>query len=313
MDRRTRGVHVTPSKPTNPTAHDGRQVAGTAPDSLSIGQCATLACLLEASIPKPGNVHRGADFEDLSLNDFLVSAAAIGPAMDAAAGSDNLGRTVLRAIQATQHLVSSNTNLGIVLLLAPLASVPRDTSVSDGVPQILDELTAEDAHNVYEAIRIAEPGGLGQVDAMDVAHSPPEDLLAAMRQAADRDLIARQYVNRFEDLFSCCVPWLREDLDNGLSLTDSVVHTHVRLMQRFPDTLIARKCGVDVAQTAATRAAAVVNSGQPGDEAYHAALSDLDFWLRSDGHRRNPGTTADFIAAGLFVLLRDGHLKGPSW
>ena len=84
-------------------------------------------------------------------------------------------------------------------------------------------------------------------------------------------------------------------------------------MQHYPDTLIARKCGADVAELAALRAAAVTESGQPGDESYRAALSDLDFWLRSDGHRRNPGTTADFIAAGLFVLLRDGHLKGPRW
>jgi triphosphoribosyl-dephospho-CoA synthase len=270
-----------------------------------------LACLLEASLPKPGNVHRGADFEDLSLYDFQASAVAIGPAMDQAAAVGRLGQTVLRAIESTRAVVRTNTNLGMVLLLAPLACVPREEPLETGLARIYGALTPDDSHAVYRAIRMAQPGGLGKVQQMDLADRPPPDLLAAMASAAERDLIARQYTNRFQDLFSTCVPWLRDGLGGGLGLAETVAHTHVRLMHRFPDSLIARKCGLDVAAAAAARAGKVLDCGGPADESYRAAVADLDFWLRSDGHRRNPGTTADFVAAGLFVLLRNGLLRGP--
>src|SRR5437868_8770036 len=92
--------------------------------SLSIGQCATLACLLEATAPKVGNVHRGADFEDLTFSDFVVSAVAIGPVMEKVA-STGVGRAVRETVAATRALVSTNTNLGMALLFAPLAAVPR--------------------------------------------------------------------------------------------------------------------------------------------------------------------------------------------
>ncbi len=65
---------------------------------LTIGQSATLACILEAAAPKPGNVHRAADFDDATLNDFLASAVAIGPAMEDAS-TNGVGRTVLEAIR----------------------------------------------------------------------------------------------------------------------------------------------------------------------------------------------------------------------
>src|SRR5881227_1065980 len=95
--------------------------------TLSVGHCATLACLLEATAPKVGNVHRGADFEDLAFTDFVVSSVAIGPAMEAAA-TVGVGRAVLEAVKATQACVPTNTNLGMALLIAPLAAVPRSES-----------------------------------------------------------------------------------------------------------------------------------------------------------------------------------------
>lgn len=278
--------------------------------ALSIGQCATLACLLEATAPKPGNVHRGADFEDLSFTDFAVSATAIGPALEAAA-QIGVGPAVLQAIQATRALVNSNTNLGIVLLLAPLAAVPRRQPLQTGVAAVLANLTNEDSRCVYEAIRLASPNGLGKVDEMDIAATPPRDLLKAMRAAADRDLIAKQYVDDYSLVFRWVVPWLTAGRATGLTLTQTIIHVQVRLLSRLPDSLIARKCGDDVARQASDFAFGVLRAGNPFDEAYNQALHDFDFWLRSDGHRRNPGTTADLIAAGLFAALRDGLIKPP--
>lgn len=275
---------------------------------LSAGQCAALACLLEVAAPKPGNVHRGADFEDLTLQDFLASAVAIAPAMDAAAGGMPLGRAVLQAIEATRQVVGSNTNLGTVLLLAPLAKARRDAPFPLAVAEVLGDLNADDARDVYQAIRLANPGGMGHVERHDIHGEPPTDLIAAMRLAAERDAVARQYACNFEDVLERVVPWLRETTTLCQPLAQRIVLLQLRLLAVMPDSLIARKCGTAVAAEASARAQAVLGEGRPGDEAYERALADFDFWLRSDGHRRNPGTTADLIAAALYIGLCEGWL-----
>lgn len=279
--------------------------------AMSIGQCATLACLIEATAPKPGNVHRGCDFEDMSYADFCASAMAIAPAMDAAAQGQSIGATVLQAIQATRLIVGKNTNLGTVLLLAPLARVPRATPLERGVCKALAGLTAQDAADVYAAIRLAQPGGLGKVVEADVAAPPPPDLRSAMQLAAERDLVARQYADGFSAVLQTAVPAIASGLARGWTILDAVVRAHLKLMSTHPDSLIARKRGLAVAQQAADHAAEVLALGGPGDGAYEDGLADLDFWLRADGNARNPGTTADLIAAGLFVLLRDEVVQFP--
>jgi len=279
--------------------------------SLSIGQCATLACLLEAAAPKVGNVHRGADFEDLTFNDFAISSVAIAPAIEAAAET-GVGRAVYAAVAATQAIVPTNTNLGMALLMAPLAAVPRQERLTTTrVGHVLSTMNADDCRLVYQAICLARPGGLGTVESMDVSGEPPTDLLSAMRAAADRDLVARQYIDNFQLVLNDIRPALVAGREQGWSLTETIIQAHVSLIARQGDTLIARKCGSDVARRASAYAHQVLASGKPGDETYHAALADFDFWLRSDGNRRNPGTTADLIAGALFAALRDGLLQPP--
>ncbi|MBW8884781.1 MAG: triphosphoribosyl-dephospho-CoA synthase [Planctomycetia bacterium] len=278
---------------------------------LSIGQCATLACLLEATAPKVGNVHRGADFEDLAFTDFVASAVVIGPAMEATA-TTGVGRAIYDAVAATRLVVSTNTNLGIALLFAPLAAVPRDEQLTTAsVGAALRGLTHEDSRLVYEAIRLARPGGMGSVETMDVAGEAPADLLAAMRAASDRDLVARQYVEDFRLVLDEALPALIAGRELGWPLTEAIIHTHLSLIARCGDSLIARKCGVELAGKTSMIAKQVLDCGAPGNESYYEALADFDFWLRSDGNRRNPGTTADLLAAALFAGLRDGLLSPP--
>ena len=276
-------------------------------DQATVGHLARQACHWEATAPKPGNVHPQAAFADTCYEDFILSAEAIIPAMDAAS-SLGVGQTVFQAVTATRSVVASNTNLGLILLLAPLAAVPRHEALIPGVEQVLDRLPAEDSRLVYAAIRLAQPGGLGSADHQDVQDDAPDDLLDAMREARGRDLIAEQYCQGFSNLFNQVSPWIHEALQDGWSLSDSIVHAHIRCMATHPDSLIARKCGTKLAQESQDRAQAVLASGAPSTPQYQQAVQELDQWLRADGHRRNPGTTADMIGAALFIGLRHGTI-----
>ena len=230
---------------------------------VSIGQAATLACLWEATAPKPGNVHPQAAFHDTSYADYLASAVAIAPSMQQAHRC-KLGNTVLASVEATRSLVGRNTNLGTILLLAPLASVDPNTPLRTGIVDVLAAIDREDAALVYAAIRTTQPGGIGRVQKMDVHHKPPDDLMAAMRLAADRDFVARQYAENFATLFDRIGPNLQAAIEQGLSISDAIVHVHLQTMHAFPDSLIARKCGMEIAQEIARRAGVVLAAGPLG-------------------------------------------------
>ncbi|MFV2065964.1 MAG: triphosphoribosyl-dephospho-CoA synthase [Pirellulales bacterium] len=277
---------------------------------LTTGQCAALACLLEVSAPKPGNVWRGADFADMTFLDLAVSGVALVPVIDRATERP-VGETILAAVEAMRASVGTNTHLGSILLIAPLAAVPRDEKLVAGLPAVLASLSVDDARHTYQAIRLAQPGGMGQVDQADLADDPDLSLVACMALASDRDLVARQYTEGFSTVIDLVVPSLEKGVRTGQALEDAIVLTALRLLAEYPDSLIARKCGPDAARQTSGRAAHVLDAGQPGETAFQRALSDLDFWLRSDGNRRNPGTTADLITAGLFVMLREGRLDFP--
>jgi triphosphoribosyl-dephospho-CoA synthase len=278
---------------------------------MLIGLCAQVACIWEATARKPGNVHRFRDFGDTSYVDFLVSAAAMAPVLDRAR-AHRVGETVLEVVRATRAAVATNTNLGIALLLSPLAAVQPDCDLRSGISDLLNKLDVADARLVYQAIRLAAPAGLGHVPEEDVTPEPTVGLREAMTLAADRDLVARQYANGFQDVLDDGV----QALERGLrfSLEQAIVLCHLELMAKHPDSLIARKCGLAEAEESSRRAQQVLAAGWPHTDAGRNALADLDSWLRAEGNRRNPGTTADLVAASLFAVLREGIIKLPaSW
>ncbi len=271
-----------------------------------VGLFAQVACIWEATARKPGNVHRYRDFTDSHYTDFLLSAAAIAPVMTKAC-QRRVGATILEAVQATRRVTGTNTNLGIVLLLAPLAAVPQEQDLPSNIEGVLARLDVEDARLAYEAIRLAAPGGLGQVAQQDVREEPTQTLRQVMALAADRDLIARQYTNGFAEVFNAGVPALSTGLKSTGSIEGAIIFAHLRLMADYPDTLIARKCGWSEAKEAARRARAVLDAGW-------AERSAFDDWLRENGHRRNPGATADLLTACLFVMLRENLITlPPQW
>jgi triphosphoribosyl-dephospho-CoA synthase len=263
-----------------------------------------VACFWEATARKAGNVHRSADFPDVTYADFVASAAAAAPEFGFATDRP-LGEIVLASIRATREVVRTNTNLGIVLLLAPLAKVGEGVDLRQGVRQVLEQSTVVDAVQVYEAIRLAVPGGMGEVNEQDVRLVPTAPLREVMSLAAERDLVARQYANGFADVFDLGVPALLEGVQRYGRMEPAIQHCQLMWLARHPDSLIQRKCGSEIAAEASQRARFILELGGLDTEAGRTAYDLYDHWLREDGHARNPGTTADLVTACLFAALRE--------
>ena len=276
----------------------------TPADVAAAGQ---LACLLEVSAPKPGNVSPGLHFHDTRYEDFLASAVAIGPALSGAA-EHPLGTTIRTSVEATRRWTRSNTNLGIVLLLAPLAraALRSGGSLRERLAVVLKETTVTDAAQVYAAIRHAGPGGLGASSAEDVSDTPTVTLRDAMALAADRDAVAREYVTDFALTFEVGVPAVRARRQEGLGWTEAAVEAYLTLLASTPDTHIARKLGQAEAESVSRSALDVREVGGTRSAAGRKALAALDAELRDPRNRRNPGTTADLTCAALFVVILEG-------
>ncbi len=268
------------------------------------------ACRVEVLSEKPGNVSPGKSFRDADVADFLESARVSAPWL-AQAGTLGVGRAIYEAASATRDAVGQNTNLGILLLLGPMAAVRLEVPLLAGLPNLLQSLTVEDADWTYQAIRVAEPGGLGESDTQDVREPPTETLRECMRHAADRDLIAQQYTTEFHDILHTGLELLRESA-TVVPETQRSGFVALRLMSVFGDSLVARKCGDAVSEELKHRAAAVLGMGWPHTDSGRQAWRELDGWLRSDGNRLNPGTTADMIAAIVFAALRSDQYTVPS-
>ncbi len=283
--------------------------SGRAPGP-SAGTLAGLACLLEVMARKPGNVHRFADLPGLSFLDFLLSATAIPDSLDRAA-SEGVGAAVLGALEATRSVVRTNTNLGMVLLLAPLGAVEEGIDLVEGVEQVLAQTTVTDACLVYRAIRLAQPGGMGEVPDQDLGGEPTISLRAVMALAAERDLIALQYSNGFREVLGEGLTALRTLQRADRPLETSIVGAYLHLLARHPDSLIARKHGLGRAREVSCRAAGVLEAGWPDLEAARRMCDEFDLWLRAPANRLNPGTTADLVTAAVFAGLREGLIRPP--
>jgi triphosphoribosyl-dephospho-CoA synthase len=273
---------------------------------------AQVACLLEASAPKPGNVSPGRHFADAHYEDFLASAAAIGGPL-ASAGTHSIGHTVRLAIEATRRWTSSNTNLGIVLLWAPLARaamleppIGAELPFRSTLRGVLESSTVDDARDVYAAIRFAGPGGLGQVDSQDVADEPTMTLLEVMQLAAGRDGIAREYVTAFETTFELGGPALVRARRDRLNWDDAVVETFLSLLAAASDTHVVRRSGAAVAADVSQQAACALAAGGVRSTAGRRAIEEMDSRLRDSRNTANPGTAADLTAAAIFVVLLEG-------
>ncbi len=259
--------------------------------------------MLEVSAAKPGNITPTHEFADTTYADMVRSALALGPVFAPGRVLDrSVGELIADGVRATAQVAGANTNLGIVLLFAPLAraAVTRQAGepLRSAVERILAGLDVGDAAAAFAAIASARPGGLGEAPEHDVRAPARVSLREAMAAAAHRDSIASEYATGYAIVFGSGLPLLNDALEDGCSTLDAIVSVHVGLLSRNPDTLIARKAGADAAQ-AVSRAAREVRAGT-------RSLQDFDASLRGTDNRLNPGTTADLVAATLLAALLDG-------
>jgi triphosphoribosyl-dephospho-CoA synthase len=265
-----------------------------------IAEAFIAACRDELEAPKPGNVHVYAPGHRMTTAQFADSAAAAaGPLC---APGTRVGTRIRGAVEATLKAAGANTNLGIVLLCAPLAAAAEleVLELRDALTRVLDDLDIVDAQDAFAAIVRASPAGLGHAERHDVFGPAQVTLKQAMGEAADRDRVARQYATAFADVFD---PGMRLQAAAATRWSDPkwvTLAVYLGILSEFPDSHIIRKHGADIAadvRRTATKFGALLWSVQdPAD-----LLAEILAWdaaLKAGGI--NPGTTADLTVATVF-------------
>ena len=307
-------------------------------DEDKIASCLQLAMLLEASAyPKPGNVHRTKDFPETRFEHFLASAVVLGPTYRWAAHrgvmisrgtidsrNAGLGKAIkmgVRSMMSWQR--GGNTSLGTILLLTPLATATGLTMTGHkldtrcmraNLKRILRSATHVDSFDVYRAISAASPGGVGSISKLDVMS--PESLTRIERQrirllkifemSAKRDSVASEWVSGYRITFEIGYPYFAGCIEASLDLNDAIVNTFLRILSKVPDTLIARKVGMEKARSVSLRARKCLLAGGVTTDKGLRLVNRLDRDLRTLNHELNPGTTADILSAVLAIALLKG-------
>jgi len=303
-----------------------------------IAGCLQLAMLLEVSAyPKPGNIHRLADFDETRYEHFLASAIGVGPHFLEAArrgvllGSEKIQgndvgigaviRDAVLDVAKWQH--GGNTSLGSVILLMPIAVAASSVSrkgmftiddLRSSIRTVTDNTTAKDTLALYESIDTAKPGGLGEVPMFDVKKTETKEIIArqnvtildVFKIASTYDTIASEWVNNYHITFDLAYPYFNEQMTLFKDVNVATVHTFLKVLSEVPDTLIARKVGEEKAREVSLEANRVLRDGGLVSSEGKKRLTEFDYSLRTPNHKFNPGTTADLIVAVLAVALLMG-------
>ena len=252
---------------------------------------------------KPGNVGRHGAGHGMECADFIRSAQVVTPIL--CNHRLGLGKRILAGVEATLAAVHCNTNLGMLLLIAPVVRVfeqlvsPED--FKDVIKPTLVSLGPQEAQDIFAAIRLANPGGLGKVDKYDV-NSPLEiDIFSAMDAAKDRDLIALQYANGYREVVNLGIKCLQNYHNRWNSVEWAVVACYLMYMASFPDSHIRRKHGMEIAEQVRKKTVSVrgrfTDCDNPGDAKDVLMLFDRE--LKES--EINPGTCADLTIASLLL------------
>ena len=269
--------------------------------AVQISELFLAACRAELEALKPGNVHVHAAGHGMEVAQFEASAVASAPFL--AAAGVGVGARILGAVEASFAAASCNTNLGILLLCAPLAAaaeMPGEATLRERLRVVLNGFDDNDTASVFAAIRLANPGGLGAVPEQDIAKAPTVGLFEAMALGAARDRIAAAYVTDYADIFEFGVNVLAGAMSHTDDQRLAVSTLHMAYLAYFPDSHITRKHGAAMAETVRGQAYALAPAWQP--VAQRNTLPELlDFDAELKRLNVNPGTTADLVVATLFA------------
>lgn len=288
-------------------------------DSKTIAKIAQIASCLEVSgFPKPGNVHRTRDYDDMVFEDFLISGIVIGDTIRKLAenvdrndlASANLGKYILEAVRETNKWIANNTNLGIVMLLVPIsaaAAISEDFyEIRENIVELMANTTVEDAINLYSAINIADAGGMGEQDEYDVASDDASELLRKNNQSmydvlaisAPWDRLASELTTNLPVCFDIGYKEY-STLKKQTTLNRSAVITFLKILSTTPDTLISRKYGDEKAREVSEIALELI--GYRDADNFLDKVAEFDDYLFEN--KLNPGTTADLTAASIMITL----------
>ncbi|WP_211115522.1 triphosphoribosyl-dephospho-CoA synthase [Arenibaculum pallidiluteum] len=272
------------------------------------------SCRAEILALKPGNVHVHADGHGMTAQQFLDSAEAAAPPLTAPGRT--VGERILDAVRATRAVAGCNTNLGIVLLTAPVAQALEEARPGEALRQplarVLDGLTVGSAEKAYEAIRIASPGGLGRSGNHDVAEKPRVTLLAAMQEAAGRDRIAAQYAGHYADVFEIGMRAVEDSRQAAADPVRAVEAAYWDFLTAFEDSHVARKHGNATAAWLLRGAREI--RGRLDETASPLERKRIALEFDEDLKRRgiNPGTSADLAVCALFAVFAEDRLSSAT-
>lgn len=273
-------------------------------EATAIADAIVWACITEVSAPKPGNVNLYRDGHNMTVQQFIDSAHAIAPIL-----SDpqlSIGQAILHSVDATKKVANCNTNLGIILLFAPLCATMRKIDHIDAfrpqLQQTLDRLSKTDASYAYQAIRRAQAGGLGHSAEQDINTAPTVTLKQAMELAKNRDAIALQYCNNYMQVFEIGLPNLTKSINCGESVEWATAFAYLKLLTVLPDSLICRKQNFACAKKVQDKAISLLDKLSKNKKLSQIE-ADITLWDKELKQKAiNPGTTADLTAATLLIF-----------
>jgi len=260
--------------------------------------------LEEVNALKPGNISRYADGHGMTLADFTRSAELVTPIL--CDPSLSVGQRIQQSVKKTKENLACNTNLGMLLLFAPLIRAaeldPENyMHLQQILSSVLQALDTAEAMLICEAIRLANPGGLGQSDRYDV-HSVIEcGMQQVMTQAQDKDSIARQYVTNFQDIFSIGLSTIKDFNRRWNSVEWATVACYMTFLADFPDSHVQRKYGEQAAENTRIKASLIAENFKNNINPDDAVIVLLEYDTELKKASINPGTSADLTAASVLV------------
>ena len=260
------------------------------------------SCQLDIECIKPGNVNQLSGHHDTSCDDYIKSFMTTAEIISS--NNSSLGEKIENSLLATKRTVNKNTNLGIILLCSLFVqslSIKKNLILCDAIEFVVTEASCEDVSKLCNAIKLAQPGGLGSHSDYDVATNPDIALIDIMKISSEYDMISKQYAVFFEDIFRFIIPTLDNAFRKINKKKFAISYTFLKILEKYPDSHISRKYGDKIAKKTSNEASDLIKilDGDTRHESWGKKLMSLDNHFKMT--RVNPGTSADLLVVSMMI------------